>query len=351
MRAWYTTLEAVRASTDSATTARDDDAVLEMIAASGESIDHHLGYPAGFAPVYATRSFDYPNPYTPGASSYGVRFEGDGPLISLTAMSAGGIDLDVDDLLPDPVNSGPPYHRLSIDLSTTAGLTSGQTWQRALLITGLWGWRDTQASAGTLAVAVSDTTTETVTLSHGHRIGVGSLLRVGDERLVVTGRAPVSTGETGTLTASAAARSLAVADGTDYAVGELLTLDTECVRVTSIAGNTLIIERAVDGSVLAAHTGATIYASRQLTVERGAHGSTAATHSSGAAVTVWIPPYGLARLNRAMAVAGQASLAGAYARPSRGGSGASTRPPAGSIEDLCEAAMVTYGRRARKAVV
>lgn len=351
MTAWYTTLEDVRASTSSATTALDDVAVCEMIEAGAESINAELGYPAGLAPTYATRSFDYPDREAVGRPSYLVRFEGQGPLIELTTASAGGTDLAVGDLLLDPHNYGPPYRSVAVDLSTTTALRSGTTWQRALLLTGLWGWTDAAVAAGSLAAVMSDSTTTTVTVTNGAAAGIGSLLRVGDERMTVTGRALASTGETGTLTASAAARSLAVADGTAYAVNELLTLDSERVRITAIGGNTLIVERAVDGTVLAAHTAATIYASRLLTVVRGAHGSTAASHANGTALTRWVPPAGLARLNRAMAVAGQASLAGAYARPARGGAGASARPAAGSIEDLYQAAMRTYGRQARKGAV
>jgi hypothetical protein len=46
--------------------------------------------------------------------------------------------------------------------------------------------------------------------------------------------------------------------------------------IDDIAGNTLIVKRGWDGTVLAAHTtGATIYAPRTLTVTRGALGTTA----------------------------------------------------------------------------
>ncbi len=64
--------------------------------------------------------------------------------------------------------------------------------------------------------------------------------------------------------------------------------------ITDIAGNVLTVKRAWDGSVLATHVGATVYAPRLLTVVRGVLGTAAATHLNGAAVAVHAVP-GLVR--------------------------------------------------------
>jgi hypothetical protein len=84
--------------------------------------------------------------------------------------------------------------------------------------------------------------------------------------------------------------TIAVTTGTSYTVGEILLLDSERMLIVDIAGNNLTVKRAWDGTVLAAHTGSTIYAPRRLTVTRGAVGTTAATHSNGAAITRHVVP-------------------------------------------------------------
>ncbi|PZT70197.1 hypothetical protein DN402_31760 [Streptomyces sp. SW4] len=94
-------------------------------------------------------------------------------------------------------------------------------------------------------------------------VGVGSVLRVGSERMLVTGRTMAATGQTlaADLTVQKKDVTVTVADASGFAVDETVLIDAERMLIVDIAGNTLIVERAVDGSVLAAHTtGAALYA-------------------------------------------------------------------------------------------
>jgi hypothetical protein len=116
-------------------------------------------------------------------------------------------------------------------------------------------------------------------------LGVGSLVLVGTERLIVTGRR-YSTVSGQTLTSTIndfqATTTVPVTSGAAFAVGETIYIDSEKMRITEIINNNLICDRAYDGTVLAAHTsGAAVSAKRTFIVKRGALGTTAASHSNG----------------------------------------------------------------------
>jgi hypothetical protein len=145
---------------------------------------------------------------------------------------------------------------------------------------------------------------------------------------------------------------VAVTDGTLFAIDEEIVIDAETMLITKIAGNNLVVKRAWDGSVLAAHTAPTadIYAPRTLVVERGAVGTTAATHSTAAAVTCWVPPSLVGRLARAEALVELGVESAGYAGSP--GAGQAKRPPqGGTLEDLRCQVRDAHGRKARIGVV
>jgi hypothetical protein len=73
--------------------------------------------------------------------------------------------------------------------------------------------------------------------------------------------------------------------------------------VEDIASNNLTVERAYDGTVLAAHSGALdVYAYRTLTVVRGVNGTTAATHADATAISRYVPPEDVRNYVRAKAI-------------------------------------------------
>jgi len=145
-----------------------------------------------------------------------------------------------------------------------------------------------------------------VTAAASAEIGVGSILKIDSERMLVTERTMIDTSQDvggAGLAANKNAVSLTVADGTQFAAYEVILVESERMLVTDIAGNTLTVERAFEGTTMAAHAaGTSIYAPRTLTVTRGALGSTAATHLSGATVTVWKVPPGIRQLATAQAI-------------------------------------------------
>ncbi len=100
---------------------------------------------------------------------------------------------------------------------------------------------------------------------------------------------------------------ITLADGTKVKAGEVLTWDSERVLVESISGNVVTVERAVDGSVLAAHAnGITVYAPRTLTVTRAENGTTATVHDTATVINKYAPPGDIVKYVRASAIATQA---------------------------------------------
>lgn len=284
MGVWYATREEVKAALDVKETARNNAAVdraIESASRGVESLCHRVFYP-----TVATRYFPWPNYQR--ARPWRLWLDAD-ELVSVTTLTSGGTVIAASDYFLEPANLGPPYTSIEIDLDSSAAFGGATTFQRSVSVLGVFSGcpADTEP-AGTLAAAITDMTGTSVTVSDSASIGVGSLIKVDSERMLVTGKTSLTTGQTVqsvALTASAANESLIVTTGSAFTVGEVVTVDAERMLVVDITSNTLTVKRAWDGSTLAAHnTGVTIYAPRTLTVTRGALGTTAATHLNAAAI-------------------------------------------------------------------
>lgn len=345
----YTTREVVKAALDSAETARNNAQVDRCIASASRAVEGILHRPlGGFAPQVATRYFPWPNDQN--AKPWRLWLD-EHELISVTTLTAGGTTISASDFFLEPVNN-PPYDSIEIDLDSSAAFSAGDTHQRAIAITGVWGDTADEAPAGALAEALDDSETA-VDVSDSATIGVGSILRVDSERFLVTGKSMLDTGQNigANLDANKAATTVAVATGSAYSAGETILVDAERMLVEDIAGNNLIVQRAFDGSTLAAHTsGADVYAPRTLTVVRGALGTTAATHSTSAAIYVHQVPALVAELCVALALITLGQRQAGYARTV--GSGDSEREASGrGLAQIRKDAIATYGRLARTAAV
>lgn len=284
MGVWYCTVEDVRDALDFAESARSDAQIGRAVDSASRSVEGLLR--RRFYPWTGTRYKAWPNYQY--ARPWRLWLDQD-ELISLTSITAGGSA--VTGYFLEPINTGPPYTRIETDLASSSAFSSGTTHQRAIAITGVFGYSADEAPAGALAEALDGTETA-VDVTDSAAVGVGSILRVDSERMTVTGKVMLDTGQDlqADLTASVADVSVSVTTGSAYAVGEVLLLDSERMRVEAVAGNTLTVRRAVDGSVLASHSGSDIYAPRTLTVVRGDLGTAAATHSSSAPIVRHIVP-------------------------------------------------------------
>jgi hypothetical protein len=299
-RPTYATREQVMRAMDVQYTAYAADKIDRALQTFARMIEKKCQRPGGLFPTLRTLYWDWPDISQP--TSWRLWVEPDNA-ISLVSLSSGGTTISGAYLAAgDGTTSGvgPPYNQIQLDRSLSYAFGGGSTPQRN--VTGvLWtGWNDEQEPAGTLAAAIATTSVTTCTVSDGAAVGVGDQLIIDSERLVVTGRAMVTTTQTITADVASATSTvgISVSSGAAFTAGETILIDSERMRIVDIAGNTLTVKRAYDGTVLAAHTsGATVYAPRLLTVARGCQGSTAATHLISTQIYRWVPPPEVETLN------------------------------------------------------
>lgn len=264
----YVTRESIKAAFDIKSTARADAQVDRAIEAASRDVDGDLR--RRFYPEDATYTFPAPQ--------CGLLFLDKSigfDLVSLDSMTVNGVAVAASDRDLLPVE-GPPFTRIEFGSSVSFGSD-----RRPVSITGTWGFDNRTEPAGQLAAAIDDVTMG-VDVSDSAAIGVGALVTVESERMIVTGKSMLDTTQdlVSGLTASSSDVTATVADGSTFSVGEVLLVGFERMLIVDIAGNDLFVKRAWDGSVLVAHSvGADVFASRRLTVERGALGTTAAAHA------------------------------------------------------------------------
>ncbi|MCT2591146.1 hypothetical protein LHJ74_14725 [Streptomyces sp. N2-109] len=349
MATWYCTREHVKTALDYKETSRSDwqiDRAIEAVSRDVESLCHRT-----FAPVQATRYFDWPNAQR--ARSWRLWLN-QHDVISLDSLTSGGVTIPAADYFLEPVNDGPPYNRIEVDLASAAAWSGGDTHQQSIVATGLWGYSNDETAVGALGEALDASETAVdVDAATSAAVGVGSVLRVGEERMTVVGRAQLDTGQTLAvdLAVQMSAATVAVQDGAQFAVGEVLLIDGERMLIVDIAGNNLVVKRGWDGSVLAAHTaGAAVYTPRTLTVQRAALGTTATAHLTATALHRWDPPGPVRDLTEALAMNSVLQKSSGYARTT--GSGEGERESSGrGIRDLRTQVYNSHGRKARTRAV
>lgn len=347
MGVFYATVEDLKSSADVAATAVADAQMRRALESASRSIDGGLARPGGgrlkrrFYPEVATRYFSrstsVPDPLTRLPLG---RYE----IISADTVVSGGTTLSPSAYVLGPRNDGPPYDRIDL-VATSYSAWPGGSATDAIVVTGTWGFTLDEAAAGTVA-EVLDASETGVDISDSSRIGVGTIIRVDTERMIVTDRALLTTGQSlqTPLTAYDSDDLVAVVTGSAYTAGETIVLDSETMLITGVAGNTLTVKRGYDGSTLDAHTASTIYAPRTLTVQRGALGTTAATHLTAAPLYRHVFPALVSSLCIAEAAQMLAQEGSDYARSLAAGDSASTVLGIG-LDDIRADAEQAYRRR------
>jgi len=325
VRPVYCTREQVKTALDSVETARNNRRIDRHIAAGADSVEKLTG--RRFYPELATRTLDWiPELDTPMAWRLWL---GENEMATQpTAITSGGVALDLANVLARP-DTGPPFDHLEINRGSSAAWSSAATSQRAISAASTYASCPVDdVAAATLAANINASVT-TVTVGASWEIGVGSLLLCGTERMWVTNRSMLTTGQTllSPMDNQQSSTAVAVTTGSAFTEDEVIMLDGEKMRVDEITGNTLYVTRKWDGTALTAHNGATIYARRSLTVERGVLGTTAASHTLGDSVLVYRPPSLINQLNIAYAEVGFLDEASGYSRTV--GSGENEREAAG----------------------
>lgn len=301
---WYSTREAVKALLGISGTREDALIDRELMAASAD-IEMMLG--RQFIPETAIKYFRWPDPRYP---VYGriLKFRGQ-DLLAATLVTSAGTTIASGDYFLEPVNSGPPYDRIEIDESSSLSWSIGDTPQRSIAITGRWGFTEQTKAAGTLRSGAGiNSSVTTMLVSDGSLIGVGDTCLIGTEQVFVSGKTNAAEENAdllnGALTADTSETSVTVDSGSRYNAGEMIQVESERMLVRSISGNVLTVDRAYDGTVIAAHANDTaVHVFRTLTIVRGVNGTTAASAALAAAISVFVPPADVRQLCEAMAEA------------------------------------------------
>lgn len=342
MAIWYCTREEVKSALDSKETARNNAQIDRSIESSTELIEGLTT--RKFYPEIGTRYFNWPSRQQ--GTSYKLWLDLD--LISVSSLVTGGVTIAPSGYNLEPINYGPPYRSVELKLNTASYFGGGSTPQRDIAIAGLWGYRNDESNAGALAAAITTVGAVTANITDSTLVGVGQLIRIDSERLVVTAKNMLTTTQTllTPMTAKHDSVTVAVTNGAAFSVGEVILLDVEKMLITDIAGNNLAVKRAWDGSVLATHTGSTIYAPRTISIERGVLGTTAATHLISAPILKWKPPTLVKQLAIAESMSSLQQEGSGYARVV--GAGDTAREASGKgLLDLREQTRIAHGVRGR----
>lgn len=349
MGVWYCTREDVARAADIKVSAYMNADIDSAIESASRAIDggNQIGglLRRRFYPEIATRYFDWPD--RQGSRTWRLWLN-QHELISVTSITTdnGDTTLSASQYILRP-DYGPPFARVEIDLSSTGSWSAGDTHQKAIAITGTFGYSNDSEPAGTVSEDLDSSETG-VDVSNSYLIGVGSIIKIDDERMIVTDKAWLDTGLTisGALDADDSVVSITLSDTTNAPVaGEKIMIDSEIMDVLAVAGTAVTARRATDGSVLASHSsGASILCPRTLTVSRGALGTSGAAHTSSTAITRHAVPGLVRELCIAYALNNIEQRNAAYARES--GSGENAREFTGrgirSLERDCKRA---YGRQ------
>jgi hypothetical protein len=351
----YTHRETVKRAMDtSAALPRRHSQIDRLMQASARRIDQACN--RVFYPTVDTRYFDWPISYSGSRGRSWEIWLDDDELISVSAVSAGQTVIPLDDVHLEPANSGPPYTRLEISLASGASFAGAPSWQRAVGVAGLYGFRNDETAAG--AISGSPTGLQaTLTVTDSSAVSPGALIRLDDERLLVTESAMTTTGVTfsGSLTAAATDTLLDVgASVSAFTVGETILLDAERMLIVDVSGTRLVVKRAWDGSVISAHAATPISAPRLLSVTRGALGTLSAAHTAATPIHVHQAPALVEQTNVGLTLYGLwAEKSGMSPIPVASSARTSTRgrsaesPAKALLADLIE----SYGRQARTRVI
>jgi hypothetical protein len=343
---WYVTRERVMTALDIQLTAQMNeqvDTAIESASRMVEKLTHRKFYPE-----IDTRYFRWPDANQ--RLWFRLWLEAD-ELISLTSLSSGGVVVPPANVFLEPANVGPPFTFIELDQNTASVFGGGSTAQRDVTLTGVFGHSADSKPAGNTTAVLNGSQTD-VAISNSARVGVGDILLIDTERVIVTEKLMVSSGltidATDSLAASTSDTSIKLSAMTAIPqAGEQILIDAELMLVSFVAGDTLVVKRAQQGTVLATHAAlATVYVPRTLTVTRGVLGTTAGGHVNPSSVTRHVPPGPVSALTLALALNQVLQEVSGYSRTV--GSGDNERNASGAaLTKLTNQVVTSFGRRAR----
>lgn len=354
---WYVTREEVMDAMDFRESTLRTSLIDSAIAGASRDVDENLCHRT-FYPVDTTRKFNWPNfqrayPWRIWLERSEIAdittnvpvVKSGGNLIPNSAIRWGPWDIDA-----------PPYTFFELDRAQSYSFGQGSTPQQDVTVQATFGfWTKTEVR-GSLVTSINSavTTVQGTDGSIDSGLGIGDILLIGTERMLINGKKTVDSADTlqsGCTTKSVADDILGVTDGTSWNIGEQVLVDSERMYVRDIAGNTLLVRRAWGGTTLATHTvGAKLYVYRNFTVQRGALGTTAAAHTQGDVLYRYAIPGPVRELSLAESINNVLQKTSGYARTV--GAGDNLRNASGAgLKDLRSRVYAGYGRQGRIGVI
>jgi hypothetical protein len=337
----------VKNALDIKETARNDDQIDRAIEGATDTIEGDLN--RKFFPEVDTRYFDWPNQQY--AEPWRLWLE-ENEVTSVTSFTAGGVVISAANYNLEPNEAGPPYDHIEAKRNTIGSFTSSTTPQRDIALAGIFGATSDTSPCGATAEPLDNSETD-VDVTNSFIVGVGDLIKVDSEQMLVTDKSMLDTGQVtgGALTAAANDVTVAVTTGSAYFKNEIIQINSEQMLITSITGNNLTVKRAWNGSVLATHLISTaIYAPRTLTVIRAMYGTTVATHLTTAPLVKNKVPGVIKNYAIAESINTFLQETAGYTRTVGSGEGVRNASGAG-LRDMRDRAYLTWGRKARIAAV
>ena len=228
------------------------------------------------------------------------------PFLSVSAISNDGTALTATDYIEGPSArhwANGPYSFLDVD-SDGSNLSAWADDEEDVLITANWGLFDlTRILAATVGTTQSDSA-NTLIVSNGASLSPGMVVKIGSEWEAVES---TNTSPTNATTLSAAitdtnTQTISLTSGAAVNVGEVIRIDLEQMKVRDISGNTALVIRGWNGTPKATHLISTaVSAYRTFNVTRAVNGSTAAEHTSSTAIYQQCAPDDINGLCRKMA--------------------------------------------------
>jgi hypothetical protein len=283
----YCTLEQVKQAINVTAPSTVDDQIIRQIQSASLVIDGDMQRPpACFWPVTDTRYFDWMDHQY--SLTWRLWLNGNDLAAAPTKVLSGGVDITSGVIARNGVDDvTPPFSYLETDLNGDTSFMAVSSYQRAIAVSGLYlACPPSEAPAGVLS-AVNSTAT-TAFLSNSNAVGVGHVIRVDTERMIVTGKTFADSGLTlhADLAATSASQLVSI-NSNSVSAGEVIMVDAEQLLVTGVVGLNVVVKRAWNGSALASHTtGTELYVNRTATLVRGALGTTAASHLINAPIFV-----------------------------------------------------------------
>lgn len=307
MANWLTTREALQRATQAWDPAQV--AIIDrMIASASDYIHHPQSGITGrfFIPRTAARTYRWPQA---GIHKLDV-LHLDQDLLAVTSLTREGDDavaIAAADYFLEPNNLGPPYSRIEIDLGSSAYFAAKDTPQRAVRVTGRWGFSEITVAASQVDGALTAAQT-TLKVDDGSKVEVGHALLIGTEQVFVAERtsSDLNVNTSGAFGAALDTVRLTLSGAPTPALqqGEWIRVDQEDLLISLVVSTTVVdVRRAFNGTVLAAHSDAAdVFVYRNYTIERGGNGTTAATQADNAAITRYLVPGDVEAWCRARAI-------------------------------------------------